>query len=209
MDAAVYRHTVEFFEQLLQLLHPFMPFITEEIYHLLAERPEGDDLCIRQFAPVLTANVDILAKGQLLKEAITTLRDARNKAQLKPKEPIRLYIQSGNGATYRRIAPILSRQVNAERIDLTGEAVAGALTVVSGTDKYYIVTEQALDGGNQKDQLLKELAYLRGFLDSVNKKLGNERFVQQAKPEVVDLERKKKQDAEIKIRAIEESLGVS
>ena len=209
MDAAVYRHTVEFFEQLLQLLHPFMPFITEEIYHLLAERPEGDDLCIRQFAPVLTADVDILAKGQLLKEAITTLRDARNKAQLKPKEPIRLYIQSGNGATYRRIAPILSRQVNAERIDLTSEAVAGALTVVSGKDKYYIVTEQALDGGNQKDQLLKELAYLRGFLDSVNKKLGNERFVQQAKPEVVDLERKKKQDAEIKIRAIEESLGVS
>lgn len=206
MDAGVYRRTVQFFEQLVQLLHPYMPFITEELYHLLAERVEGDDLCVRQFAPAATADTGMLAKGFLLKEAITAIRDARNKAQLKPKQPIRLHIQSAAEGTYRLIGPILSRQVNAESMDFTTEAVAGALTVVSGKDKVHITTEETLDGGNQKDQLLKELAYLRGFLDSVNKKLGNERFVQRARPEVVDLERRKKEDAETKIRAIEESL---
>ena len=209
IDTAVYRHTVQFFEQLIQLFHPFMPFITEEVYHLLADRAEGDDLCVRQFAPVGTADSDVLATGQLLKDAITALRDARTKAQLKFKDLIRLHIQSEAASTYERVAPILARQVNAESIGFTSEAIPGSLTVVAGKDKFYIVTEQALDAGNQKDQLLKELHYLRGFLESVNKKLGNERFVQNAKPEVVDLERRKKADAEVKIRAIEESLGAS
>jgi len=207
MDAEVYRHTVRFFEQLIQLLHPYMPFITEEIYHLLAARAEGDDLCVLQFAPAATADARVLAEGALLKEAITALRDARNKVQLKPKESIKLHIQSESSeAVFRTLSPILARQVNAESIDFTRDAIPGSLTVVSGKDKYYIVTEQALDKGNQKEDLLKELAYLKGFLASVNKKLDNERFVQNAKPEVVDLERRKKEDAEIKIKALEESL---
>jgi valyl-tRNA synthetase len=205
MDTGVYHHTVAFFEQLLQLLHPFMPFITEEIYHLLAERK--DDLCVRQFDTPQTADTRILYEGSLLKEAITALRDARNKAQLKPKESIRLHIQSEAVTVYRIISPILARQVNAESIDFTTEAIAGSLTIVSGKDKYYIVTEQVLDSGSQKEEMLKELGYLQGFLVSVNKKLGNERFIQSAKPEVVDTERKKKADAEEKIKALEESLG--
>ena len=205
MDTGVYRHTVEFFGQLVQLLHPFMPFITEEIYHLLAER--SDDLCVLSYPAVRKADSGVLAEGALLKEAITALRDARNKAQLKPKEPIRLFIQSDAAATYQLILPILSRQVNAQSVDFTKEAIPGALTVVSGKDKYYIVTEQAIDSGNQKDELEKELIYLKGFLDSVNKKLGNERFVQNAKPEVVDVERKKKADAEEKIKILQESLA--
>ena len=208
IETGVYQATVSFFEQLMQLLHPFMPFITEEIYHLLRERAAGDDLCVRQFDPIGKADANVLAEGNLLKEAITALRDARNKAQLKPKESVRLYIQSESEAIFRRLQPVLSRQVNAESIDFTGEAVPGAsLTIVSGKDKYYIVTEQVLDNGNQKEELQKELIYLKGFLESVNKKLGNERFVQNAKPEVVDLERRKKEDAEIKIRTIEEGLA--
>jgi valyl-tRNA synthetase len=209
IDVRTYQHTISFFEQLLQLLHPYMPFVTEELYHLLAERAEGDDLCIRQFGPVTAADPRMLAQGSLLKEAITALRDARNKAQLKPKEPIRLHILPESEADYRLITGILGRQVNAESIAFTTEAVAGALTIVSGKDKYYIVTEQALDNGNQKEELQKELIYLKGFLDSVNKKLGNDRFVQNAKPEVVDLERRKKEDAEIKIKVLEESLNAS
>jgi valyl-tRNA synthetase len=208
MDAEVYRHTIRFFEQLMQLLHPYMPFITEEIYHLLAQRAEGDDCCVRQFTVVASADLRVLAEGALLKDAITALRDARNKAQIKPKEPIKLHIHSESSeAVFRTLSPILSRQVNAESIDFTREPVAGALTVVAGKDKYYIVTEKALATGNQKEDLLKELNYLKGFLAAVNKKLENERFVQNAKPEVVDLERRKKEDAEVKIRALEESLN--
>jgi valyl-tRNA synthetase len=205
MDAGVYRHTVEFFGQLVQLLHPFMPFITEELYHLLAER--SDDLCVLSYPAVRKADNAVLAEGALLKEAITALRDARNKAQLKPKEPIKLFIQSDAAATYQLILPILSRQVNAQSVDFTKEAIPGALTVVSGKDKYYIVTQQAIDSGNQKGELEKELVYLKGFLESVNKKLSNERFVQNAKPEVVDVERKKKADAEEKIKILQDSLA--
>lgn len=207
IDAGVYKATVGFFEELMQLLHPYMPFVTEEIYHLLASRAEGDDLCIRQFSSIDKASGDILAEGNLLKEAITALRDARNKAQLKPKETIQLFVQSEAEPIFRRLQPVLSRQVNAESIDYTTEAIPGALTVVSGKDKYYIVTAQKLDSGNQKEELEKELVYLKGFLESVNKKLGNERFVQNAKPEVVDLERRKKEDAEIKIKTIQDTLA--
>jgi len=208
MDESVYRQTVGFFEQLIQLLHPYMPFITEELYHLLAHRAAGDDLCVRQFGAAAAADPRVLAEGALLKEAITALRDARNKAQIKPKEPVKLHIHSeASEAVFRALSPILSRQVNAESIDFTREAIPGSLTVVSGKDKYYIVTEQGLSAGNQKEDMLKELTYLKGFLVSVNKKLENERFVANAKPEVVELERRKKEDAEIKIRALEESLS--
>jgi valyl-tRNA synthetase len=208
MDAEIYRHTVAFFEQLMQLLHPYMPFISEEIYHLLAPRTEGDDLCVRQFAGPAAADARVLAEGVLLKEAITALRDARNKAQIKPKESVRLHIHSeASEAVYRALSPILARQVNAESIDFVKEIVPATLTVVAGKDKYYIEAEQVLDKGSQKEELLKELHYLKGFLISVNKKLENERFVQNAKPEVVELERRKKEDAEIKIKALEESLN--
>ncbi|HVW62541.1 MAG TPA: valine--tRNA ligase [Puia sp.] len=205
MDAAVYRHTIAYFEQLMQLLHPFMPFITEEVYHLLAERT--DDLCVRQFTPMEKPDAAILAQGILLKEAITAIRDARNKAQVKPKEAIHLHIQSEQEKVYRLISPILSRQVNAKDIATTKEMVPGTLTVVSGKDKFYIGTDQKVDTGLQREELQKELAYLKGFLESVNKKLGNERFVQNAKPEVVAVERKKQEDALAKIRTIEESLS--
>lgn len=207
MDAGIYERTVGFFEQLMQLLHPYMPFLTEEIYHLLAERAEGDDLCVRQFPAIAPGDAGILAQGVLLKTAITAVRDARNKAQIKPKEPVNLYIQPESEESYRVITAILARQVNAEDIQFTRESIPGSLTVVSGKDKYYLLTARALDNGHQKEDLIKELGYLKGFLESVNKKLSNERFVQNAKPEVVDLERKKKEDAEIKIRAIEESLS--
>lgn len=207
LDSAVYDRTLEFFEQLLQLLHPFMPFITEEIYHLLSPKTGGDDLCIKQFAPVGKLNPEVLVQGLLLKESISALRDARNKAQLKPKETVHLHIQTGLEPVYRLIAPILSRQVNAPEIAFTKEAIPGALSIVCGKDKFYIVTQQVVDTGNQKEELQKELIYLKGFLEVVNKKLTNERFVQNAKPEVVQFEQKKKEDAEAKIKVLEESLS--
>ena len=205
MDGRVYQHTIEFFEHLLQLLHPFMPFITEELYHLLAERADGDDLCIRQFRPVTPSDIQVLAQGDLLKEAITTLRDARNKAQLKLKDSIDVFIPAELQSTYDPIARILGRQVNAA-VGFTQQPVGGALVVVCGKNKLYIVATKILDDDQQKENNQKDLKYWRGFLESVNKKLSNERFVQNAKPEVVELERKKKEDAAAKIKALEESL---
>jgi valyl-tRNA synthetase len=204
INANVYQKTIAFFTDLLQLLHPYMPFVTEEIYHLLEERNE--DLCVKQFAPIGNIDKAILAKGNLLKDAITAVRDARNKAQLKPKETIELSIQSNEQAAYNDITELLSKQVNAKSFAFANEAVAQSINVVVGKDKFYLVTETPLNTGHQKEELEKELEYQKGFLASVEKKLSNERFVQNAKPEVVEFERKKKADAEDKIKVLEESL---
>lgn len=205
IDAYVYEKTIEFFEELMQLLHPFMPFVTEEIYHLLKER--SDDLCVKQFSPIQSSDKSVLQSGTLLKEVISGLRDARNKNQLKPKDSIKLYIQTNVPDSYTPIKSILTKQVNAENIELVNEAVSNCINTVVQKDKFYLQTENTLDTSSQKEQLIKDMEYLKGFLLSVEKKLSNERFVQNAKPEIIEIEKKKKADAEEKIKAIEESLA--
>ncbi len=205
IDANVYRKTVEYFEQLMQLLHPFMPFITEEIYHAL--RPQEQDLCVSQYAPAAATDAAILAQGELLKKVITQLRDARNKNQLKPKEAVTLHIETNEVNAYIAICDILSRQVNAKEIFFTATPISGTIVVAVEKDKFYLEAEKALDQTALKADLLKDLAHQQQFLQSVMKKLGNEKFVQNAKPEVIALEQKKKADAEDRIRTIEESLA--
>ena len=205
IDAAIYKKTIAFFTDLMQLLHPYTPFVTEEIYHLLEER--NDDLCVKQFEKVMVTDLQILETANLLKEVITGIRDVRNKLQIKPKETIALHIQTELANVYEGIKDILAKQVNAKSILFTNEPVTGTITCVIGKDKFYIETEQPLNSGMQKDDLLKELTHLEGFLISVDKKLSNEKFVQNAKPEVLALEQKKKADAETKIKVIEESLS--
>jgi len=146
-------------------------------------------------------------QGTLLKEVVTTLRDIRIKNQLKPKEEVKLSIQTEDQQSYDLFKSILAKQVNASEITFVKDPVANSINTVVQKDKFYIETENELDTSVQKEQLLKDLEYQKGFLTSVEKKLSNERFVQNAKPEVVESEKKKKSDAEAKIKAIEESLA--
>jgi valyl-tRNA synthetase len=205
IEATVYNKTVNFFEELMKLLHPFMPFISEEIYQLL--KPQTTDLCIAQNSILKTADAEILQKGELLKQVISALRDARNKNQIKPKDPIELHIQTDNAAAYSTIDKIISKQVNAASIHFTGSPVANTVVVAVEKDKFYIESEKQLDSETLKTDLLKDLEHQQNFLQSVMKKLGNERFVQNAKPEVIALEEKKKADTEARIKTIEESLS--
>jgi valyl-tRNA synthetase len=207
IDETVYNKTVYFFEELLQLQHPYMPFITEEIYHLLKERKDGDDLCIKQFEKVREADAIVLREGELLKKAITDIRDARNKNHLKPKDSIKLYIQTDNLENYKAIENILSKQVNAEEIDYTTENIANTIVVAVEKDKFFLEAEKQHNKEALRDELLKDLQYQNNFLSSVLKKLNNERFIQNAKPEVIELEKKKQADAEARIKTIEESLA--
>ena len=205
IDAQVYNETIEFFTELMQLLHPFMPFITEEIYHQLKERK--DDICVKQFGPVEKVDTTIVQRGELLKETISSIRDARNKINIKPKDTIRLNILATDQTNFKSIESILAKQVNADEIKFVSDVVSQSIAIVVGANKFYIETEQTLDTTAQKEQLQKELEYQHGFLSAVEKKLSNERFVQNAKPEVVEIERKKKADAEEKIKALRESLA--
>ena len=207
IPAEIYQRTIGFFEELMQVLHPFMPFITEEIYQQLQK--QDTDLTVKLVQPASAPDPVIIKGGELLKEVITAIRDARNKAQLKPKDSIRLHIQTTETSNYTPIEDILAKQVNAELISYTETNIANCITVVVQKDRFFIETTTVTDNSSQREQMQKDLEYLKGFLTSVEKKLSNERFVQNAKPEVVEAEKKKKADAEAKIKVIEESLGNS
>jgi valyl-tRNA synthetase len=202
-----YTKAVAFAEELMHLLHPFMPFITEEVYHHLRQRKEGDDLIIRQSKKTENPDNLILQRGNLLKEVITAIRDARTQNQLKPKDAIVLLIESSDYSLYQPFESIFKKQINASDIQYGTPEAKGSITVVVGTDKFYLQGNVSADVNIQKDALLKDIAYYEGFLLSVEKKLGNERFIQNAKPEVIDLEKKKKSDAEAKLNSLRETLN--
>ncbi len=203
--ASKLHHTITFFEELLQLLHPYMPFITEEVYHLL--RRQNDDLSVKQMTPPHSVHATIIAQAEILKATISAVRDTRVKSNIKNKEAITLYIQTENRAAYKPLFDILKKQINAENVTFTDKPVEKCISVLIQKDKLYIETKTELDTSAQKEQLQKDLDYLNGFLTSVEKKLANEKFIQNAKPEVVEIEKKKKADAEEKIAALKEALA--
>ncbi len=205
IDDNVYQKTVSFFTTALQLLHPFMPFITEEIYHLVEER--DDDLCVKQWTGIIEADDAVLQQGILLQQLITGIRDAKVKNHLKPREAIQISVQTKERGVYESIASLLQKQTSAEAIRFVEEAVDGAIILPVGSDKLYLQSETSLDTNQLRSEIQKDLDYQRNFLNSVIRKLSNERFVQNAKPEVVALERKKQADAEARIQSLEESLA--
>lgn len=200
----VYDKTVGYLNEMMHMLHPFMPFITEEIYHLASA--QSDDLCNKIAPTFASPNNSIVAGGELLKQVISALRDARNKNQLKPKDTITLHIQTASTDAYKAIEFILCKQVNATSIEYTSSSIDHTIVVAVEKDKFFIGTSIELDATALKATLLADLAYQKGFLESVTKKLSNERFVQNAKPEVVALEQQKQADAIARIATIEESL---
>jgi valyl-tRNA synthetase len=207
IDALIYQKTIAYFQSLLELLHPFMPFITEEIYHLLSTKNKGDDICIKQITILNSLDKNILAEGEILKQTITAIRDVRNKQQLKPKETIQVYIEEVAKPNYVNFENILAKQVQADNLEFTTTEIANSISIVNGKDKIFITSEFfKQDSTASKDDLEKDLAHLKGFLISVEKKLGNEKFVANAKPEVLLIEQKKKADAEEKIKMIEATL---
>ncbi len=202
--ATVLEKTKGYYTELLLLLHPFIPFITEEIQKQIS--PESGDLCIAQFTETITADKTILQQGVLLQQVISALRDVRNKQQIKPKEKIQVSLQTTESDMYRQISDIIQKQTNSDSFEFVTEKIAGAFTTVVGKDTFYVAGGEPTDSGLQKENLEKEKAHLMSFLVSVNKKLGNEKFVQNAKPEVIELEQKKRADAEEKLKIIEENL---
>ncbi|MBL7725174.1 MAG: valine--tRNA ligase [Chitinophagaceae bacterium] len=215
IDKTIYERTVDFFEELMQLLHPFMPFITEDIYHQLKERKESDDLTCSLFPKVYKFEQDILENGKILKADITAIRDTRTKNNIKNIEKIKFM---GNGAAEIFYAQkpsafnLLQKQTNLQYFPhATGEDIEERskkeIIATSSERSFFLLLENEIDKSAQRKELQKDLDYLKGFLVSVEKKLGNERFVQNAKPEVIEVERKKKADAEAKIKVIEESLA--
>jgi valyl-tRNA synthetase len=197
-----------FFEALMKMLHPFMPFITEEVYHALRERNAGDDITISSMPTSVETNEALLHQGDILQKMITAIRDVRIKQNLKPKDPIAIQLPLTYQQELTTILTVLQKQSFAESIAFVTEPVEKSISFMVDKMQCSLTSDKEIDTTQQREQLEKERDYIQGFLISVEKKLGNERFIQNAKPEIIEIEVKKKQDAIEKLKIIEESLNL-
>ena len=209
IDAETKQVSIQYFEQILKLLHPFMPFITEELYHdeLFGEREEMDCCIVADYPKIGNANEQLLKEAELIKELISEIRNVRNTRQISPKEALVLHIKVNSTLAYEKWTNIIFKLATISEIELVNEKIAGAANFMVGNDEFFIVLNENIDLEVEKERLTKELVYFQGFLKSVDAKLSNERFVQNAKPEIITNERNKKADAESKINIITESLA--
>ena len=205
IDRKTYEQTVSLFEQLLQLLHPFMPFITEEIWQTLRERHAGESIMVSQLPAVEAYDEALLGRFEAVKEIIVGIRNVRKQDNVPFKETMELKVKASERYP-SAFASIIVKMGNLSDIETVADTVKGARSFIVDTAEYFIPASGQVDTEELKAKLEEDLKYTRGFLESVMKKLGNEKFVQGAPTQVVANERKKQADAEAKIAAIEAQL---
>lgn len=207
IDKTTYEATISFFENLLKILHPFMPFITEELWHALKERNEDDCIIVAEYPQPKKQYVafeKIISEGEIAFDIVRQIREMRNSKGMSPKEEVILYIKAQSKAIYNRFKPIIRKLANLSAISFTSQIIPKSFHFVVKGDEFFVPLK--INIAEERARIEKELEYNEGFLESVNKKLGNEKFVQNAKPEVIENERKKKADAEAKIKALKKAL---
>ena len=209
IDRYTYDKTVELFEKLMQVLHPFMPFVTEEIWHTLRERKDGEAINLTAY-PVATAVAEnLLKQAEMAFEGIIkNIRDIRAKANKKNTETVDVFYRLSNPAmsfnTFENKIIKLARLGKFQKTD-SDEQDMQSFRIEDST--FFVYTGEQANAEDEQKRLLEELEYTRGFLASVEKKLGNERFVSSAPVAVVEGEKKKRDDALKKIAILEQSLG--
>jgi valyl-tRNA synthetase len=207
VDRKTFEATRDFFEKLLKILHPFMPFLTEELWHALRERTERDCIIVAPWPKHGSFDSTLLEAGQTAFDIITQLRNLRNTQQISFKEPLKLAVQSDHFDAYLPFHGVISKLANLSELSATSEPLEKASSFVLGGDAFFVPIEGALDTEKELEDLKNELNYTRGFLQSVEKKLQNERFVNNAPAAVVETEKKKEADARAKIHALQERIA--
>lgn len=204
IDSYSYEKTVYFLEQLLKLVQPWTPFLAQEIWSLITPRTEKDCIIVAEWPKVQPTDAKLLAEFEVVMELVQAVRNVRAQKQLSPKEKLEVIERSEAQHSY--FDNLVCKLANLSALNYTKVEVKGAVSVMVKTTEFYIPVSGKIDSGEEKARLQKELEYNKGFLESVMKKLGNEKFVNNAKPEVIAIEQKKKQDAETKIKTIEAQL---
>ncbi|ADB41495.1 valine--tRNA ligase [Spirosoma linguale] len=212
IDKATYEATINFFERLMGLAHPFMPFITEEIWQDIRERQAGESICISSFPKAGTVDSQVLTDFDTLFEIISNIRNIRNAKQISPKTELPLAIKTSTPERFGKLEALVQKMANVSAISYVNEqgaseAASGlALSFLIKGDEYFVNIAGEIDVEQEIVSTRKELEYNIGFRESTLKKLSNEKFVANAKPELVDRERQKLADAEAKIQALEQRL---
>ncbi|MBL3548266.1 valine--tRNA ligase [Chryseobacterium sp. KMC2] len=198
----VYDRTIVFFEELMKLLHPFMPFQSEEIWQLISERSMEEALVIAQQKNADSFNEEIIRNFEIAKELISGVRNYRQTKGISPREEVEIFTNASEFANDN----VVRKLANISEIHFGLKTDKPSFTFLVGATEVSIPLSENLDLGEEKAKTEEEVKYLKGFLISVEKKLSNEKFVANAKPEVVEVERKKQKDAQDKIAILEEKL---
>lgn len=205
MDEITYTKTISLFESVLKVLHPFMPFITEELWNELSSRDSKTCLIVASWPTVGSTNVTLVDEANTSFNIISQVRNIRSAKGISPKEPVKLFTQSKNNLA-DKFWPAIQKLANISTIETGNTKPIGASFLV-GTSEFIVPLEGKMDLALERETLIKDLEYQRGFLASVEKKLSNEKFVNGAPANVLENERKKKADAEAKIKSYEEALA--
>ena len=205
IDAATYEATLGFFNDLLRLLHPFMPFITEELWQSISERKDGESLMTQSIKDLCQpCNEELIGKIEACKEVITNIRNTRTQKNISPRTPLALQIVGD--APVKGLESVLAKMGELSSIDYVATADASAVSFRVGTTEYAVPLGDLIDKDAEIAKLQEELAYLEGFLKKVEAKLSNPNFVGKAPENIIAAEKKKQADANEKIAMLKENI---
>jgi valyl-tRNA synthetase len=205
IDLQTYQQTIQFFEQLMAILHPFMPFVTEELWQNLEARKDGESLMMNSFPKAAKVDETLIDELNFAMEVITEIRTIRKQKNIPNKDQVELFVKT-NQQHNKRFDAIIAKLTNLSTLSYTNDKIDGAFSFVVKSNEYFIPISEKVDVEAEKEKIKKELDYTLGFLNSVNQKLSNERFVNNAPEQVLAIERKKQAEAESKIKVLEEQL---
>ena len=206
IDAITFNATVDFFGRILRMLHPFMPFITEEMWHLLFEDTDKD-IIVSEWPSVVASDETLLQKFEFAAEVINAIRALRQDKGISNRDSIDLFIKKNGEQTDTTLDSVVVKLCNLSSMTYVNEKPAGALSLIVKSTEFYIPVSDKVDVAAELERLEADLKYTRGFLNSVMGKLNNEKFVSGAPKAVVDNELKKKADAEARIKVLEDQIS--
>ena len=207
IDSKTFEATTGFFEKLLKIMHPFIPFITEEIWQLIRDRKDGESIMVSKMPGALSYDKSLVSRFEKTKETVSAVRTIRKEKNIPVKEPLTLLVRENEENYDNRFGEVLKKLTNLSDIQFIDEKPKGVASFIVKTTEYFIPLGDKVDVEEELEKLRKELIYSKGFLATVMKKLNNAHFIQNAPEKVVNMEKTKKADAELNIKILEERIA--